>query len=220
MIPFILFIHQLSMYSFHESLTPFTLPNTPFRQFDPIISSLSFTICFAIRKLSFFWLGSFRSLAHSFCFFLFAKEITLFMFYLLLILLPCLCQFFFFPISIHFLLFHYCFSNFLIPPPCFLMPVLWAFWQTIIFFICCVHLHPDICTLLPHLIFDHALVFFTCFSSLSFHTCTLCSNFLHHPFIVLNHMSITHNLCFGTHFSFRMTLTLRTFALASCRTII
>jgi len=75
------------MYSFHESLIPFsstiTLPDTPFRQFDPVISSLSFTNCFAIRKISFCWLRSFKSLAHSLCFFPFTKEITLFAFCLL-----------------------------------------------------------------------------------------------------------------------------------------
>jgi len=69
------------MYSFHESLISFsstiTLPDTPFRQFDPVISYLSFTICFAIREISFWCSGSFRSLAHSFCFFSFAEEITL-----------------------------------------------------------------------------------------------------------------------------------------------
>jgi len=44
-----------------------------------------------IRKISFCWLGSFKSLAHSFCFFLFAKEITLFcVLFTLLVLLPCL----------------------------------------------------------------------------------------------------------------------------------
>ena len=68
------------MYSFHVSLIPFsstiTLPDTPFRQFDPVTSCLSFTICFAIRKISFCWLGSFRSLAHSLCFFPFANEIS------------------------------------------------------------------------------------------------------------------------------------------------
>jgi len=46
-----------SMYSFHESLISFssriTLPDTPLRQFGPVISYLSFTICFAIRKISF-----------------------------------------------------------------------------------------------------------------------------------------------------------------------
>jgi len=70
------------MYSFHNSLIHFsstiTLPDTPFRQFDPVISCLSFTIYFASRKISFWCSGSFRSLAHSFCFFSFAEEITLF----------------------------------------------------------------------------------------------------------------------------------------------
>jgi len=56
---------------------------TPFRQFDPVISCLSFTICFAIQKNSFWWLGLFKLLAHSFCFFPFAKEIILFAFCLL-----------------------------------------------------------------------------------------------------------------------------------------
>jgi len=86
-IPFISSFIHFSMYSFHESLIPFsstiTLLDAPFRQFDPIISFLSFTICFPIRKISFCWLGSFKSLAHSFCFFSFAKEITLFAFCLL-----------------------------------------------------------------------------------------------------------------------------------------
>ena len=85
--PFIIFLISISMYSFHESVTPFsstiTLPDTPFRQFHPVISCLSFTICFAIRKISLCWTGSFNLLAHSFCFFPFAKEITLFEFSLL-----------------------------------------------------------------------------------------------------------------------------------------
>jgi len=65
-------------------------------QFDPIISFLSFTMCFAIWKISFWCLGSFRSLAHFFCFFFFAEEITLF----------ALCLFFLYS-------FHSSFSNFL-----------------------------------------------------------------------------------------------------------
>jgi len=77
------------MYSFHESLIPFsstiTLPDTPFRQFDLVISCHSFTILFVNRKISFCWRGPFKSLAHSFCFFPFAKEITLFAFCLLFI---------------------------------------------------------------------------------------------------------------------------------------
>jgi len=76
------------MYSFfRESLIHFSsttsLPSTHFRQSDPVISCLSFTICFAIQKISFWWLGSFKSLTHSFCFFSFANEISLFVFCLL-----------------------------------------------------------------------------------------------------------------------------------------
>jgi len=75
------------------------------------------------------WLGLFKPLAHSFCFFRFAKEITLFVFWLLFLYSFQASDFSFFPISIFFLLFPYCCSNFLIPPPCFLMPA-WAFWQS------------------------------------------------------------------------------------------
>jgi len=218
---------SFSMYSFHVSLIPFsstvTLPDTSFRQFDPVISYLSFTICFAIQKISFCWLGSFRSLANSFC----SKLLTKWLFSILftLIVLLCLCWFFFLQFSILFLLFPYCFSNFLIPPPCFLMPA-WAFWQSTCD-LCCIHhyifssvasVHFHQC--IRYLIFDHAFVFFTYFSSLSFHTRTLGSNFLRHLFLELNRMSITNYLCFGTHSSFRMTLTLRTFGLSSCCTII
>jgi len=41
------------------------------------------------------------------------------------------------------------------------------------------------------------------------HTRTLGSNFLCHLFVVLNRISISNNLCFGTHSSFGMTLTLQ-----------
>ena len=79
MIPFIFSFISFSMYSFYESLIPFsstiTLPDTPFRQFDPVIS---YPVCFAIKKISFWCSGSFRSLVHSFCFFSSAEEITLF----------------------------------------------------------------------------------------------------------------------------------------------
>ena len=51
-------------------------------------------------------------------------------------------------------------------------------------------------------------------------TCTLGLNFLCHLFVILSCMSITNNLCFGTHSSFGMTLILRTLALSPCRTII
>jgi len=124
---------SFSMYSFHEFWIPFsstiTLPNTPFRQSDPIISCCSFSNSFAIRKISFWWLGSFKSLAHYFCLFPFAKEITHFAFSILFLYsFHASVNFSFFPISILFLLFPYCFSNFLIPPRCFLMTA-WTFWQ-------------------------------------------------------------------------------------------
>jgi len=90
----------------------------------------------------------------------------------LLALLPCLCDFLFFPISILFLLFRYCFSNILIPAPCFLMPA-WDFWQSpcnlcsihhYIFHLLPVFIHIKVFPLcFCYLIFDHALVFFTSF---------------------------------------------------------
>jgi len=125
---------SFSIYSFHEPLIFFsstiTLPETPFSQFDPIISCLSFTICFAVRKISFWWLRSFKLLANSFCFFPFAKEITLFTFCLLFLYSHhASVDFSFFSDFYTFLLFPYCFSNFLIPPPRFLLTE-WAFWQS------------------------------------------------------------------------------------------
>jgi len=73
-----------------------------------------------------------------------------------------------------------------------------------------IHLHQCITTLLP---LPYLLPYFGNLH-MSFHTCTLASNFLCHLFVILNCMSITNNLCFGTHSSFGMTLTLRTFALS------
>jgi len=63
-------IHSLhfSMYSFYNSYPLITLPDAPFMQFDPVISCLSLTICFAIRKFSFWHSESFKLFAHSFCF--------------------------------------------------------------------------------------------------------------------------------------------------------
>jgi len=98
-------IISFSMYSFHESLIPFsstsTLPDTPFRQFDPVISCLSFTIRIAIWKISFWCSGSFKSLAYSFCFCFssFTKEITLFAL--------CLLFLYSFHASVEFSLFHF-----------------------------------------------------------------------------------------------------------------
>jgi len=102
MIPFIFFIHQL----FHVLLT---------WTFNPFLVYYHFTwytfqtvwphytmpffyhlLCYS-KNFIFCWSGSFKSLAHSFCFFLFAKEITFFcVLFPLLVLLPCLCRFFFF----------------------------------------------------------------------------------------------------------------------------
>ena len=73
---------SFSMYSFHESLIPLsstiTFSDAPFIQFNPVICCLSLTICFALRKISFWHSESFKSFAHSFCFFSFAEEITLY----------------------------------------------------------------------------------------------------------------------------------------------
>ena len=96
------------------------------------------------------------------------------------------------------------------------------FWLTVyISSVASVHLHPGLSTLLPetlsltmHLYSSHV------FSSLSFHTPNLGSNFLCQLFVASNHMSITNSLWFGTHSSLEITLTLRTLALSSCPTII
>jgi len=73
---------SFSVYSFHKSLIHFsskiTLLDTPFTQFDLVTYCLSFAIWCAIRQISFWCSGSFKSLAYSFCFFSFAEEITLF----------------------------------------------------------------------------------------------------------------------------------------------
>jgi len=128
-----------------------------------------------------------------------------------------------------FFFFSYCFSKFLIPPPCFLMTA-WTFWQSTSDLCCFLHY---IFHLLPVFISSRyfhsasATLFLTmlwyslhAFSLLNFDTHTLGSNCLHHLFVVLNRMSITNNLCFGTHPSLGMTLTLRIFALSYCHTII
>jgi len=107
MIPFILFIYQFSMYSFHKSLVPFsstiTLLNTPFRQFDPVLSCLSFTICFAIRKISFWCLGSFKSLINNYYYYYYTSTSSsivinnpVCILFTLLVLIPYFCWDFFF----------------------------------------------------------------------------------------------------------------------------
>jgi len=123
---------------FHESLIAFsstvTLFDTPFRQFDPAISCLSFTVCFAIRKKSFWWLGSFKSLAHSLCFFSFGFCL------LFLYSFHASVEFCFFSNFHTFLLFPYCFSNLFIPPPCFLMCAQ-TFWRSTCDLCCFYHFH-------------------------------------------------------------------------------
>jgi len=130
-----IFFHNLCPGFLWSTSWPGTLHFVLHTYIHPII------VCFAIRKISFCWFGSFKSLAHSFCLFPFAKEITLFAFCLLFLYsLHAYVDFSFFPISILFLLFPYCFSNFLIPQPCSFCPngpfVTCAVYM-IIFFICC-----------------------------------------------------------------------------------
>jgi len=116
---------SFSMYALHKSLIPFlstiNLPHTPFRQFDPVYHLLcyskNFTLIVGITEITYTF----------FCFFPFAKEITLFAFCLLFLYsFRVSVDFSSFPISILFLLYPYCFSNILIPPACFLMTA-WTF---------------------------------------------------------------------------------------------
>ena len=100
---------SFSMYSFHVYLIPLsstiTFPEAPFLQFNPVISCLYLTICFAIQKNSFWHSESFKSFAYSFCFFSFAEEIILFAFCLLFlysILASFVFSFFHFPYIIFF----------------------------------------------------------------------------------------------------------------------
>jgi len=238
MIPFILFIHQFSMYSFHESLIPFssiiTLPDTPFNSLTPLhpvfllppafphthnhftalldfvcdypaepastwwnqsgftgardsewqrhqlgymqictltqthnhasIPPLSFlqagcpscqptnsvkalkaiAICFAIRTILFWWLGLFKSLSNSFCFFPFAKETTLFVFCLLFLYsFHASVDFYFFQFpyfsSFPLLLLQIPHSTTIFPYPCMgiLTIHVTCAVSIIIFFICC-----------------------------------------------------------------------------------
>ena len=108
---------SFSMYSFQQSLIPLsstiTFLDAPFIQFNPVISCLSLTICFALRKISFWHSESLKSFAHSFCFFSFAEEITLFAFcqvaesyrnYLLLFVYINFCQLCFMIVSLYYVL--------------------------------------------------------------------------------------------------------------------
>ena len=128
------------------------------------------------------------------------------------------------------LLFPNCFSNLLIPPPCFfvsawsfchstyalsrfrhytfhLLPVI-MYTQAFPFLLSLPYLRPWICT--PHMSF---------LPSASIHA-LLARTFLCQVFVSFNHMSITSSLCFGTHSSLEITLMIRTLALSSCLTII
>ena len=197
-------------------------------QFNPVISCLSLTICFAIWKISFWHSESFKSFVHS-CFFSFAEEITLFAF--------CLLFLYSFLASFVFSFFHFLYFIFLyltasaissfhhhvflcLHGPFVIPHMSWAV-SIIKPFICChwsftprpFHVASSTLSLTMHAYSSHV------FSSLSFHRHTLGSNFLCQVFVALNHMSITSSLCFGTHSSLEITLTLRTLALSSCRTI-
>ena len=108
-----------TIHSLHSSVSPCT-PSTCiwslyhlqslslkllFLQFNPVISCLYLTICFAIQKNSFWHSELFKSFAYSFCFFSFAEEITLFAFCLLFlysILASFVFSFFHFPYIIFF----------------------------------------------------------------------------------------------------------------------
>jgi len=70
MIPFILFIHQF----FYKALQ--SLYMTLFSNILTMLHPVIFTICSAIRKISFSCSGALKSLAHSFCFFSIVDEIT------------------------------------------------------------------------------------------------------------------------------------------------
>jgi len=178
MIPLIFFIYQLL-----HVLLPWI--------FNPFLVYYQFAIFKTVWPhdilISFCWLVSFKLLAHSFCFFPFAIEITPFAFCLLFLYsFHVSVDFSFFPISILFLLFPYCFSNFLIPPACFLMPA-WAFWQSTCDLCCICIQHRSHCSYVASVHFHSAsstisLTMLWCswhvFSSLSFHTCTLGPNFL------------------------------------------
>jgi len=154
-------IISFSMYSFHESVIPFlsavTLPDSPFRQFDPVISCLSFTVYFATRKISFCWSGSFKSRAHSFCFFCFAKEITLFAFCLLFLYSFHACVNFFSNFhtfsSFSLLLQQLPHSTTMFPYACMgiLTIHMWPVLYSSLYFssVASVHLHQSISTLLP-----------------------------------------------------------------------
>jgi len=175
-----------SVYFFYESLIPFLstilLPDAAFKQFDAVISCLSFTICFAVWKISFCCLRSFKLLAYFF-FFSFAEEITLFAVCIVFLYsLHASIEFFLFQFP-YFIFYPYCFNNLFIPSLCFLMSA-WAFRQSA-YNLCC--LHHYICHLLPVFIYTKAFPF--CFLCLiSDHTCVFLT------FLFLLELLYTHSL--------------------------
>ena len=111
-----------------------------------------------------------------------------------------------------FLLSLYCFKNFLVcytamfPYACMdllsicICPVLYP--SLYFSSVASVHLHQNISTVLRVLYLSPCFSIFYVFFSLSFHICILVSNLLCHLFDVFNRMSITDDLCIGTHSSF------------------
>jgi len=107
-----------------------------------------------------------------------------------------------------------CFSNLLIPPPCLFVSA-WSFCH-------CTYVlsrfHHYTFHLLPVIIYTQAFPFcflyrpWICTPHMSFPPSAsihaLGSKFLRQVFVALNHMSITSSLCFGTHSSLEITLTL------------
>jgi len=164
-------------------------------------------------------LGSFKLLAHSFCFFPFAKEMT-FLHFVYSSCTPSMPLSIFLFSNFHtfspfpLLLLQFPHSTTMFPFAC--MGLLTIHIKStcalsiIIFFICCQcsftsnYFHSASSVLSLTMRWYSSRVF----SFLSFHTHALGSNFLHHLYVVLNHMSITKNLCFGTHASFGMVFTL------------
>jgi len=184
MIPFILFIHQ----PFHVLLpwifNPFLVYNH-FTQYSfqtvwPRYIHFLFTICFAIR-----WLGSFKLLAHFFCFFPFAEEITFFAF--------CLLFLYSFHASVDFSFFNFhTFSSF----PLLLQQLPDS--TTIFLYDCMglltIHMWPVLFPSYFSYVASVHSAFLSLtmpwysshvFSSLNFHAHTLGSNFLRHLFVVL-----------------------------------
>jgi len=218
------FFHVLLAWIFTPFLACTHFTPYSFQTVWPHYMLLSFTICFLLEKFHFD--ASFKWLAHSFCSFPFAEEITLFAFvysscipstplssflssnfdtlysFPLLLQHPPHCTIIFPYVCMDLLRIHMC-------------PVLFPTLYCLFF--ASVHLHQGISTLLPlpylwpcfcipHMFFFLKLPYTQ--SWLELLMPSLCC------------VSITNNLCFGTHFSFRTTLMLRTLSLSCCHTII